>query len=62
MDKVFDEPEGWQCQNMLTVSRLMAEGARRRRESRGVHFRTDYPQRDDDNFKRHLDFDRSLQE
>ena len=55
MDKVFDDPSGWQCQNMLTICRLMADCARKRKESRGTHFRNDYPQRDDDNYLRHID-------
>jgi len=55
MDKVFDDPVDWQCQNMLTVCRLIAEGAKRRKESRGVHYRDDYPNRDDQNFKYHID-------
>jgi len=55
MDKVFDGPAGWECQNMLTVCRLMAEAARQRRESRGVHIRTDHPQTDDTNFLRHIE-------
>jgi succinate dehydrogenase/fumarate reductase flavoprotein subunit len=54
MDKVFDKPADWQCQNMLTVSRLIARGALLRRESRGVHFRSDYAQRDDEHFLRHI--------
>ena len=56
MDKVFESPEGWQCQNMLTVSMLMAQAARVRRESRGTHFRTDFPQLDDAHFKRHIEW------
>lgn len=55
MDKVFDDPVDWQCQNMLTVCRLIAEVAKRRKESRGVHYRDDYPNRDDQNFKYHID-------
>jgi len=55
LDKVFDEPGDWQCQNMLTVCRLIAQSARQRRESRGVHQRSDYPQRDDKNFSHHLE-------
>jgi L-aspartate oxidase len=58
MDKVFDSPEGWECQNMLTVSLLMAEAAQMRRESRGVHFRSDFPSVDDDHFKNHIEFTR----
>ena len=52
MDKVFDSPEGWECQNMLTVSRLMAYSAHWRKESRGVHFRSDFPNTNDKNFKK----------
>ena len=44
MDKEFDHPRGWQLQNMLTVGRLSAQCARERRESRGVHYRTDFPE------------------
>jgi L-aspartate oxidase len=58
MDKVFDSPQGWQCQNMLTISLLMARAAQSRRESRGVHFRSDFPQPDDKNFKKHIEITR----
>jgi len=54
MDKVFDKPADWQCQNMLTVSRLIARSAMLRRESRGVHFRSDYARRDDEHFLHHI--------
>jgi len=55
MDKIFDSPQGWECQNMLTVCLLMARAAQMRRESRGVHFRSDFPDTDDENFKKHLE-------
>jgi len=55
MDKVFDLPAGWECQNMLTVSLLMARSAEKRRESRGVHFRRDFAETDDKNFKKHIE-------
>ena len=55
MDKVFDSPEGWECQNMLTVSLLMAQAAGQRTESRGVHYRSDYPETDDKNFQKHIE-------
>ncbi len=55
MDKVFDGPEGWECQNMLTVCLLMARAAETRKESRGVHFRSDYPNTDDEHFKKHIE-------
>ncbi|SFH72204.1 L-aspartate oxidase [Planctomicrobium piriforme] len=42
----FHSVAGWELQNMLLVSRLMIESARARHESRGVHYRSDYPQTD----------------
>lgn len=58
MDKIFDSPQGWECQNMLTVCQLMARSAKMRRESRGVHFRNDFPNTDDKNFKKHIEIRR----
>ncbi len=55
LDKNFDSPDGWECQNMLITSLLMAFAAEERKESRGVHYRQDYPQTDDENFKRHIE-------
>jgi len=55
MDKTFDSPGPWQCQNMLTTSLLMAYAAQQRKESRGVHFRQDYPETDDENYKKHIE-------
>lgn len=58
MDKVFTSPFGWECQNMLNVSLLMAYAANERKESRGVHYRQDYPNRDDKNFAKHIELKR----
>jgi L-aspartate oxidase len=58
MDKVFDSSVGWECQNMLTVCLLIAQSAQKREESRGVHFRSDFPQTDDEHFKRHIEIRR----
>ena len=56
LDKIFDSPDGWECQNMLTVAQIMAASAQARTESRGVHYRKDYPNIDDKNFKTHIEF------
>ena len=50
----FDTRGGWELQNLLTVARLMIWAALEREESRGVHFRRDFPQRDDVHWRRHL--------
>jgi succinate dehydrogenase / fumarate reductase, flavoprotein subunit len=39
--------------SILRISEVMLMGAINRRESRGAHFRTDYPQRDDTSFLKH---------
>ncbi len=44
LDKIFDEPEGWETQNMLLVGALMARSALWREESRGCHSRADFPE------------------
>jgi len=38
---------------MLDIAEAIAHSAWRRKESRGSHQRTDFPQRDDDNFLKH---------
>ncbi|MHB1424509.1 MAG: L-aspartate oxidase [Gemmataceae bacterium] len=45
---------GWELQNLLTLARLMIWSALQRTESRGVHFRSDYPSRDDAHWQRHV--------
>ncbi len=44
LDKIFDEPSGWETQNMLLVGALMARSGLWREESRGAHLRSDFPQ------------------
>ncbi len=53
MDKEFEGPEGWQLQNMLTVARLITMFARQREESRGAHYREDFPETSA-NWQRHI--------
>ncbi|HLP84535.1 MAG TPA: L-aspartate oxidase, partial [Phycisphaerales bacterium] len=47
LDKIFDEPFGWETQNMLLVGAVMARAALWREESRGCHLRLDFPDRRD---------------
>jgi L-aspartate oxidase len=47
LSREFDGKSGWELQNLLTVARLMIAGALARDESRGTHFRSDFPARDD---------------
>ena len=58
LPRQFNSPDGWELQNMLTVARITIEAALRREESRGVHLRTDFPELDDDHWRRHLTFQR----
>lgn len=45
LDKIFDDPVGWEVQNLLLVARLTARSALWREESRGCHARDDAPER-----------------
>ncbi len=38
----------WELDNLLAVSLVIAESALRRKESRGAHYRDDYPDRKDE--------------
>jgi L-aspartate oxidase len=46
------EAGAWRDASILTVGRLIARAALRREESRGGHYRSDFPQRDDIHWKR----------
>jgi len=54
----FNFRGGWELQNMLTLAKITTVAARARTESRGVHYRGDYPQADDEHWLRHLTFRR----
>ena len=47
----FEETE---ASNLLLVARLITKAALDRTESRGAHYRSDFPDADDKNWKRHL--------
>lgn len=42
-----------ELEGMLDLAEVIIEGALARKESRGSHFRTDYPERDDEHWLRH---------
>ncbi len=44
----------FEVQNMLDISKLIAESALIRQESRGAHYRSDYPFQDNDNWNCHI--------
>jgi L-aspartate oxidase len=54
LNRTFDARPGWELQNLLTIARLMIGAAVTREESRGTHFRRDFPQRDDGHWRRHI--------
>jgi L-aspartate oxidase len=50
----FRQPAGWELQNLLTNAWMLVWAALQREESRGVHYREDFPHRDDEHWQRHL--------
>ena len=50
----FKAIDGWELQNLLTVALMMSSFALTRKESRGVHLRTDYPQLNEAEWRKHL--------
>ena len=56
LHRAVDDPAGWEIQNLLVVARMVIEAAAQREESRGVHLRADFPERDDANWQRHNAF------
>ena len=50
----FDDPSGWELQNLLAIAQIMIRGATERTESRGVHLREDHPETNNEAWQRHL--------
>ncbi len=46
--------DGWRLASLVIVGRLIARAALRREESRGAHYRSDWPERDDIHWKRRV--------
>ena len=59
LSRQLADPAGWELQNMLTVASLMVSSDLAREESRGVHLRVDFPERDDAHWRRHIPVVRS---
>ena len=53
LPREFDDRSGWELQNLLTVARMMIDSAIAREESRGTHFRSDFPIKIDELWKHH---------
>lgn len=51
-----DLPAYYEILNMLTVAHVIIQAARWRKESRGGHYRSDYPNRDDIHWDTHFPF------
>lgn len=49
---------GWELQNMLAVARLMVDAALRREETRGTHQRLDFPDVDNEHWRKQISFRR----
>jgi len=47
------ERRAWEIYNMWTLARVVARSALAREESRGSHYRSDFPYKDEDRFNRH---------
>ncbi|HNS32044.1 MAG TPA: L-aspartate oxidase [bacterium] len=52
--KEFSDITGFEALNMLIIASLITEAASMRKESRGTHYRNDYPVQDDKSWKKHI--------
>lgn len=53
LEEIAERPLNTRSWNFVTLARLVTRAALARKESRGAHYRSDFPERDDENFKRH---------
>ncbi|WP_113699800.1 L-aspartate oxidase [Nonomuraea lactucae] len=53
--QVAPRTESWEATNLLTVATVLTAAAAARLETRGSHWRDDFPERDDDEWLGHLD-------
>ncbi|MCI0488850.1 MAG: L-aspartate oxidase [Blastocatellia bacterium] len=53
LEEIAARPLNTRSWNFVTLARLVAEAALARCESRGAHYRSDFPERDDEHFRHH---------
>jgi L-aspartate oxidase len=61
LEEIAARPLNTRSWNFVTLARLVTEAALSRRESRGAHYRSDYPERDDASFQCHTLQQRQLE-
>ena len=49
------DQESWEATNLLTIAAALTDAAALREETRGSHWREDFPERDDARWAGHLD-------
>ncbi|HLY33050.1 MAG TPA: FAD-binding protein, partial [Jatrophihabitantaceae bacterium] len=47
--------ESWEATNLLTIATVLVRAAKLREETRGSHWRDDFPHRDDERWRGHID-------
>ena len=52
--RLWSRIEEFELQNILDIAKLIAEAATLRTESRGAHYRMDFPERDDTHWQKHI--------
>jgi len=53
-DGLAEDNHGYHVQNAYQLARLLVEASLLRTESRGTHYRSDFPKKNDEGFKKHI--------
>lgn len=54
----FTTIESVESRNAITVAKMITQAAFERKESRGVHYRVDFPEKDDKNYLKHICYEK----